>query len=80
MAKNLEKPTTIVKVNDDTAVRIAAIWGKSKRYVNMVIAGERYHEGIMESYLQLRELKDAAVDIVKKTALIKQVEKTVPFN
>lgn len=80
MSNNLEKPIPDVKVNDDTAATIAAIFNVSKRYVNMVIAGDRYHPGILKSYMELRELKSVAIDVVRKNALTEAVERLVPIK
>lgn len=69
--------------SSETATRVkrtADICGVTARAVYMVIFGDRVNEKIMEVYMHLEELEKAAVDIAKKTSLIKQVESTVPFN
>lgn len=69
--------------SSETATRVkrtASICGVSTRAVYMVIFGDRVNEKIMNVYMHLEELEKAAVDIAKKTSLIKEVESITPFN
>ena len=60
--------------------RTAEICGVSKRLVYMVIIGDRTNQDVLDVYMHLKELEDAAFDIAKKTALIRNIEGIVPFE
>lgn len=69
--------------SSETATRVkrtADICGVTARAVYMVIFGDRVNEKILNVYMHLEELERAAVDIAKKTSLIKHIESAVPFN
>lgn len=69
--------------SSETATRVkrtAQICGVTARAVYMVIFGDRINEKVMAVYMHLDELEKAAVDIAKKTSLIKETEALVPIN
>jgi predicted transcriptional regulator len=54
-----------------SVAKVADMWGVSARYVYMVIRGDREHEGIFESYMEMTEGVDR---------LVAEVNRLVPFN
>jgi hypothetical protein len=69
--------------SSETATRVkrtADICGVTTRAVYMVIFGNRMNEKVMEVYMHLEELEKAAIDIAKKTSLIKHIEKIAPIQ
>ncbi len=75
----MDKTTTRSSENATRVKRTAEIHKVSTRYVQLVIIGDRIDEPVLATYMQLQELEAAAVDIARKTALIKSVEKAVAF-
>jgi prolyl-tRNA editing enzyme YbaK/EbsC (Cys-tRNA(Pro) deacylase) len=72
-----------IKRDSETATRVkrtAEICGVSPRQVYRVIMANQVNEEVMKVFMHLDELEKAAVDIAKKTSLIKEAENTVPFN
>lgn len=72
-----------IKRDSETATRVkrtAEICGLSPRQVYRVIFGYQVNEEVMKVYIHLEELEKAAVDIAKKTSLVKAVEAAIPFN
>lgn len=72
-----------IKRDSETATRVkrtAEICRVSPRQVYRVIMGYQVNEEVMKVYMHLEELEKAAVDIAKKTSLIKKVESIVPFH
>lgn len=69
--------------DSETAARVkktAEICGVSTRLVYMVIIGGRSNSKILDVYMHLKELEEAAFDIARETALVKHIKQIVPFN
>lgn len=72
-----------IKRDSETATRVkrtAEICKVSPRQVYRVIIGYQVNEEVMSVYMHLEELEQAAVDIAKKTSLIKHIETVTPFS
>lgn len=75
MTKSNEKPKTRDSLNAALVEKTAELEGVDKRFVYMVMCGERYSPKVIETYMELSE----GVNQVFKNLMLKKVNELVPF-
>lgn len=62
------------------AKQVASKWGVSRRYVYMIISGDRNNDAILDDFMELYEVQKKIDERYRKNTLTEIVEQLIPLE